>query len=194
MESQNLSFKVIAKGLLALSLILLVLCLAVGAVVLVLFLAKDRLGIEASALVALVAGGFAWLIKSSLENRREHRRLIARDKWEHYVEFLDFIRDFIQNPSENLDKSSPRIQKLIAWNMKLLMIGSPEVVKAWGKFRNLPFSDMGDNAGASAMISIADLIQAMRKDCGQTGAISRKDILSVFINDLDKQPGLFSGD
>jgi hypothetical protein len=153
-------------------------------------------GLQASLLWAAIIGAAAWAIQSNIEQKREHQKLLAERKREHYLQFLEFMAKFISKAgdaesaasmaSASPDTSIVPLDELRMWSLRLTLIGSDEVVRAWNSARLGSINDQGD--GLHMMRSWGRLWLAMRKDCGHLDTkLSVSEVLASFVNDIEQQ-------
>lgn len=139
-------------------------------------------GVQNPLLWTAALGALGWAIRSSVEQKREYRRLMADKKREHYIQFLDFFSRFVASSQEE-ESDSVSLEEFRRWSLLLTMIGSDDVVRRWNAARS--------SAGALdqvAMLKVwGSLWLAMRKDCGHPDTrLDVADILTSFVNDIDK--------
>ena len=148
-------------------------------------------GLQASLLWTAIVGAAAWAIRTSIEQRREYQRLLAEQKRKHYFEFLEFMSRFIGTSGEGKAGRSTRKQdqpvplnEFRMWSLRLTLIGSDEVVKAWN-YARLNDSETDDSLGV--LKRWGRLWLAMRKDCGHPDTqLGVTDVLGSFVNDIEK--------
>jgi hypothetical protein len=162
-------------------------------------------GLQASLLWTAVVGAGAWAVRSSIEQRREYQRLLADNKRAHYFEFLDFLNRFIgptgtpEPVSKNATKE-PRydqvsLEEFRKWSLRLTLIGSDEVVRAWNATRLQATSAQEGNPGVTALRGWGRLWLAMRKDCGHPDTqLKVSDVLGSFVNDIDQYRSVVDAD
>ena len=127
-------------------------------------------------------GALGWAIRSSVEQKREYRRLMADKKREHYIHFLDFFSRFIASSQKEGSEGIP-LEELRRWSLLLTMTGSDEVVKRW----NVARSSAGTLDHVATLKVWGSLWLAMRKDCGHPHTrLDVADMLSSFVNDIEK--------
>ena len=173
MDSNN-GVKVVA-GLLALLLILLVAAVFV-------WVLHKFVGVQNPLLWTAVLGALGWAIRSSVEQKREYRRLMADRKREHYIRFLDFFSRFVSSGTNEGTSKEVSLEEFRNWSLHLTLLGSDEVVRKWNAARLL-----GEGTDYVETLKVwGCLWLAMRKDCGHpdTG-LTVSDILTSFVNDAE---------
>jgi len=127
-----------------------------------------------------------------VEQRREYQKLLADRKREHYLQFLEFLSRFMGTSEEELvtqtqkpgEKETVPLEELRMWSLRLTLIGSDEVVKAWNDAR-LGHGDPSIPLGI--MKNWGKLWLAMRRDCGHLDTkLSVTDVLASFVNDIEE--------
>jgi hypothetical protein len=127
-------------------------------------------------------GALGWAIRSSVEQKREYRRLMADKKREHYIHFLDFFSKFVAS-SQKEGGEGVSLEEFRRWSLLLTMIGSDDVVRRWNAAR----SSAGTLDHVAMLKVWGSLWLAMRKDCGHLDTrLDVADMLSSFVNDIEK--------
>ena len=153
-------------------------------------------GLQASLLWTAVIGAIAWAIRNSIEQKTEHLRLLADKKRAHYVEFLDFINRFVgqsklptesQHPGQGAGEATEALEEFRKWSLRLTLIGSDDVVRAWNAVRKDAAEAQGTAAGITVLKGWGNLWLAMRRDCGHADTkLKVSDVLASFVNDIDQ--------
>lgn len=154
-------------------------------------------GLQGSLLWTAIIGAAAWAIRSSIEQKREYQRLLAERKREHYLQFLEFIAKFLgttgsserANAAPNVVPNSPAVplEDLRMWSLRLTLIGSDEVVKAWNRTRLEGVANPGQGDNLQVLRNWGRLWLAMRKDCGHLDTkLNVTDVLASFVNDIEQ--------
>jgi len=158
-------------------------------------------GIEGSLIWSTLVAAIGWIVSEHISRRREHQKLLAEQKREMYFNFLDFILFFIdaqrngRDDGESKSKGSGKertkdkpedkvVNDMRRWSLKLTLVGSDGVVKAWNAMRA-----EGEEGDTSRLLQrVAGLLTEMRKDCGHHGtSLSEMELLSVMIKAEDLQ-------
>lgn len=152
-------------------------------------------GLEASLLWTAIVGAIAWAIRNSIEQKREHLRLLAETKREHYIEFLDFINSAIaRNKVDESAGAAERnnqpvlpIEEFRKWSLRLTLVGSDEVVQAWNDARLGGAIASKEGDAVAVLKGWGKLWLAMRKDCGHSDTkLKVSDVLASFVNDIEQ--------
>lgn len=164
-----------AAGLMTLLLILLVAAVFV-------WVLHKFVGVQNPLLWTAVLGALGWAIRSSVEQKREYRRLMADRKREHYIRFLDFFSRFVSSNSNEGTVKEFSLEEFRNWSLHLTLLGSDEVVKKWNAARLL-----GGGADYVEALKVwGGLWLAMRKDCGHPDTVlTVSDVLASFVNDVE---------
>ena len=176
---------------LALGIVLVLVAAFVGAF----YLLVRTVGIEGSIIWSTLVAGIGWLISEHISRRREHQKLLGEKKREMYFEFLEFMLGFLVDVRENKEEAQAtpdQLTEMTRWSLRLSMVGSDEVVRAWNDYRAIAGDEGGD-----VFTPIARLLSAMRKDCGHYGTtLTPLDMLAVIIKgeDLPKIEKLLNGE
>lgn len=139
-------------------------------------------GVQNPLLWTAALGALGWAIRSSVEQKREYRRLMADKKREHYIQFLDFFSRFVAS-SQKEEGDGVSLEEFRRWSLLLTMIGSDDVVRRWNAARS-----SAGTLDQVAMLKVwGSLWLAMRKDCGHPDTrLDVADMLTSFVNDIDK--------
>jgi hypothetical protein len=146
-------------------------------------------GLHASLIWTAVVGGVAWLIKLGVEQQKDRRRILAAEKRDQYLQFLDFLNETfsVTGEPEAIRRSDDpaKLRQLRRWSLRLTLIGSDEVVKAFNVLR------LGQTKHSSVLSVWGNLWLEMRKDCGHHDTkLTIADVLKSIVNDLDEHPEL----
>jgi hypothetical protein len=149
-------------------------------------------GLQASLVWAALVGGIAWLVRTEVEKKRELTRLLAEQKRKQYVEFLDLFLQFTRK--DQAEPPSP--EKYREWSMRLILLGSDEVVKAWNVVRNLGDGGLSDEQASEEqkranlirmMRAWGTMLLEMRKDAGHPDTkLVKSDVFETFVNNFDE--------
>ena len=179
---------------------ILALALAAAVVVGAIWALVHFVGLQASIIWTGLVGLVAWAIQTAVQQRQEYRRLLAEQKRQQYFELLDFLNQSSGVSSENSeeDQDPERLRQLRRWSLRLTMIGSDEVVKAWNHARTAPPpneapQDEGERIQHAAKILLpwGNLWLAMRRDCGHLDTkLTVTDMLASFVNDVESYRSL----
>jgi len=147
----------------------------------------------AGIIVALATAFFTsrfYVHQATTDLRNEYQRRFNDRKWETYTGFAATVRDVLRSTKDGkLDRELPKfISRLYDFMGDLWLVGSDDVIKAvlhWRSFSQ--DADDSKESGAAALVALADIMIAMRKDLGDIDTkVEARDILGTFINDIDK--------
>lgn len=157
-------------------------------------------GLQASLLWTAIIGAAAWAIRSSIEQKREHQKLLAERKQEHYLQFLQFLSKFMGPAGETDQKISNKakqnqtpvpLDELRMWSLRLTLIGSDEVVREWNNARS---ASHDPNDSLFVLKNWGRLWLAMRRDCGHIDTqLGVTDVMAAFVNDVEKSRNYLDG-
>jgi len=155
--------------------------LAYGALAGLSSLATDK-GLIWSAVVGVIV----WAIKASYERTVDRDRQLAASRQEMYKQFLEFVNTQVGSAraiDEKINAPQVDLALMRLWSMRLGLVGSDSVVRAWNEFRNDSHAANGDSA--AVLKRTGQLLLAMRKDCGHHDTrLKPIDMLRLFVNDL----------
>ena len=132
-----------------------------------------------TALIAFAGTTYAKVLEQRAATIKSHRD----KKAEFYDKLVGLVMDYRVAEKTNRSVSAKDAMKRgYEFNRGAVIWASDEVIKKRAAFRTLANDDGKQNARL-----IADLFLAMRADLGHdVGGMSQSDILSVFINDVEK--------
>ena len=112
---------------------LLAVLLFVGAAIVAMYFAAQWLGLQAAIAWAAFLGLAILLIRIEHQRKQEQERVLADRKREQYFELLEVLRKcfFGQDPVQSARRQK---QELDRWSLRLALIGSDEVLRAWHNF------------------------------------------------------------
>lgn len=141
--------------------------------------------LDAVVLVALITGGITLLnsfYSKYSESKNKRREYLSSKRETPYSEFIELINKVSQQGNNNCIYSEEDMLKDISsFNSKLILWGSPNVVKKWNTFRKNSLQNNSENT----LILIEDVMNEMRKDLG-VKSVEKGGLLSIFINDIEK--------
>jgi len=172
--------------------------LAVGVVILAIAIALIRPDATVTAaIIAAVAGAYGSVISLILNRHyerhresEEHARLIeeaaSAKKVPVYEEFVGFWLDTLF--AERMGKPKPTaediMQGFVTWTKPILMWGSDEVVRSWGRLR-IDMARYGKDP--QGLFAFEDFLIMLRRDAGYPDTtVGKGDILRLFVNDVDQ--------
>ena len=165
--------------------------LFVAGVIALIYSGIQWLGLQAAiAWTAFVILVF-YLIKANYERKREHERLLADEKREQYFGLLEVLQEcfFTDDPIQDARKHEQELKK---WSLRLILIGSDEVVRAWRNFYDVAMGefededeDEEDEEEDSLFVAQANLLRALRRDCGHVGTtLTQSDLFAILLDDV----------
>jgi len=142
------------------------------------------LTLAAAILTALIAFGGTTYAKV-LEQRAATLKAHRERKAEFYDKLVGLVMDYmIAEKTQKSVNAKEAMKRGYEFNRGAIVWASDDVIRAWSEFRRNASDDSRNNARL-----IADLFLAMRADLGHNvDQMSRRDILSVFVNDIEKYP------
>jgi len=169
---------------------------AAGIVIAAVWVLVHLVGLKASLIWTGLVGAAAWAARTMVQRKQEYRRLLAEQKRQQYYEFLEFMNGFFTIGDEEQDPADlndpERLRELRLWSLRLTMIGSDEVVRAWNSVRLANIASSGEDEEA-ARRRVVEMMRGwgkvwleMRKDCGHFDtSLTELDMLSSVVNDIN---------
>lgn len=150
---------------------------------------KDLQKEVAAAIVAAMTTVVVSVVSVTLGKYFERKMNIEQDqrkkKIELYEKFIEILFCIINNQRTRKALSEKEVlQALLEWTQKLIVWGSNDVIKQWNVVR-LQLGETVD-APVGNLFELEKLLIAIRKDMGFSGTYKKGELLSLFINDIDK--------
>lgn len=121
---------------------------------------------------------------------KDHRLQRARV----YEELFENI--FTVFMSAKLEIEPPSEDKMIRYmfdfNRRVILWGSPHILKSWGEFRTLApeGSRLSEERNLEVLVALENFLLAVRKDLGHSNeGLTTGDLLHVFVNDAKEKLG-----
>lgn len=131
-------------------------------------------GVVISSIVAKIVD-YRYNVKKYLYDKRE----------EAYKKFIEMIYTIMEETQKNDSEkmSEEKMTKMVSeFSKGLTLWGSNRVVKKWLRYRKSSLN----GGGVQTLLELEDIIYEIRKDVGQKKKLRQGDMLSLFINDVDK--------
>jgi hypothetical protein len=182
-----LTWSDIAKLFLILAAVLLFIAAAIG----ILYYAAQWLGLQAALAWAAFAGVAVLIFRVEVQRVRQHRRVLADRKREQYSELLELLSRCFYSP-DPVQAAQRQKQEFDKWSLRLMLLGSDEVLTAWEYFCQVALSgfdldeeeedddeqeeddeDIEDYGPDDSLFAAhVRLLTALRRDCGHPVAAS----------------------
>jgi hypothetical protein len=137
----------------------------------------------AAAVTALIAV-FTLVYGKAWEQRQNIRQALREKKVPVYEEMIRIFFHVLMGDKAGKEPMTEQqlTAAFVALTEKLVIWGSSDVLKAWGAFRT---NSSKDDAGKGLLLMEA-IFRAVRTDLGHnTNALSSREMLQLWINDLD---------
>lgn len=123
------------------------------------------------------------VVGQTISKNREIEEAHREFKTKMYSEFIDFTIDYVFSQTRE-DRESVSQQDLENYFIKLsknfTLWASPEVIKAWSKFR----SQSNDNESSNTLSNIDEVYKAMRKDLGNSNSgLQSNALINLYLNE-----------
>jgi succinate dehydrogenase hydrophobic anchor subunit len=132
-----------------------------------------------------------YFANQSIERKRAVEQAMRLEKVKIYQSFTEFFMRVLLNEHP---AGKPTDKEMAAFfadtTLKFITYGSNDVVKKWGKFRNLLVNNSDNKAVQKDptlyLFEFETVLKALRKDLGhRSWTMSKGDIARLFINDID---------
>jgi hypothetical protein len=169
----------------SITLALIALLLVLGTAGLVLYVITHYFGVQWSVLATAGSALVVWLVRADVEKRREYERLLNQQKRDQYAQFIDVMNTYLPIKDEP-EQLPPSLSDLRKWSMKLMLVGSDDVVRAWNTAR------ITTDNGRDVIRNYGRMLLAMRRDSGHHHTkLKPSDMLGSFINDVHEAASFF---
>lgn len=142
--------------------------------------------------VAMITGALSFLgvvlssiIAKVVEFRFNKEKYLYEKREEPYKKFVEMIytiMDDVRKPDNEKMSENEMVQMISEFSKGLTLWGSDRVVKKWLKYRR---SALNYN-NTDMLLNMEDIIFEIRKDIGLGHRLKRGDMLSFFVNDIEK--------
>jgi len=124
------------------------------------------------------------VVAKYIENKQKINHEIRQKKTPIYERHIGTIfSTFMGTKVENLKLTDEELlEAFVKFTKDVVLWGSADVIRAWGKMR----VGYGNLDTTEQVIVLADLIRTLRKDVGISDDLTDKEILKLFINDIDE--------
>ena len=103
-----------------------------------------------------------------------------------YEQFISIIYTIMEDTKKPVNEQMTEYDKfrmMSDFSKGLTLWGSNKVVKKWLRYRKASLEDMSPE---NSLLLLEDIIYEIRKDVGQRKRLGKGDMLSIFINDIEK--------
>lgn len=144
--------------------------------------------LDAVILVALITSTITLLnsfYSRYSDNKNKRKEYLNTKREGPYSDFIELINKVTQQGKSGFNYSDEDMLKDVSsFNSKLILWGSPNVVKKWNDFRKQSSENSVEGNTKDTLILIEDVMNEMRKDLG-VKKVKKGNILSIFINDIE---------
>lgn len=168
-------------------------CLVNGIEYLVVFLKRfvsttDKVIIVAmiTGMVSIIGVVFTSVIAKIIDYRYNIKKYLYDKREIPYEQFISIVYTIMEDakkPIEEQMSESDKFRMMSEFSKGLTLWGSNKVVKKWLRYRKAALEDMSPE---NSLLLLEDIIYEIRKDVGQRKRLGKGDVLSIFINDIEK--------
>ena len=168
-------------------------CLVNGIEYLVAFLKRfvsttDKVIIVAmiTGMVSIIGVVFTSVIAKIIDYRYNIKKYLYDKREIPYEQFISIVYTIMEDakkPIEEQMSESDKFRMMSEFSKGLTLWGSNKVVKKWLRYRKAALEDMSPE---NSLLLLEDIIYEIRKDVGQRKRLGKGDVLSIFINDIEK--------
>lgn len=168
-------------------------CLGSGIEHLVSFLKKfvsttDKVIIVAmiTGMVSIIGVVFTSVIAKIIDYRYNVKKYLFDKREIPYEQFISIIYTVLEDTKKPISEQMTEFDKtkmMSDFSKGLTLWGSNKVVKKWLKYRKASLEGMSPD---NSLLLLEDIIYEIRRDVGQRKKLGKGDMLSIFINDVEK--------
>ena len=188
----------IALLLLLVSVVILIIwfifsCLGSGIEHLVVFLKRfvdttDKVIIVAmiTGMVSIIGVVFTSVIAKIIDYRYNVKKYLYDKREVPYEQFVSIVYTIMEDTKKPINEQmtdSAKFKMMSEFSKGLTLWGSNKVVKKWLRYRKASLENMNPE---NSLLLLEDIIYEIRKDVGQRKRLGKGDVLSIFINDIEK--------
>ena len=119
------------------------------------------------------------------DNKNKRKEYLNAKREGPYSDFIELINKVSKQGKSGFNYSDEDMLKDVSsFNSKLILWGSPNVVKKWNDFRKQSSENSVEGNTKDTLILIEDVMNEMRKDLG-VETVKKGNLLSIFINDIE---------
>lgn len=154
--------------------------------------------IDEQILAAIITGAFtifvtaiSILVAKNFEHKKQIEQQIRLKKLPIYEDFLEFwFKILLENKTGKKVSQREMANFFAEFTQKIIVWGSDEFIKDYGKFRDLfPTEETNKRDNSDVMTAFEGLLLSIRKDTGHKNKnIKHRDLLRLFVTDLHKIP------
>jgi hypothetical protein len=140
-------------------------------------------------LIAIIATSLTITIPKYLEKKMEIEEHLREKKSETYRDLVELLFKLLMGSKTGNSLSEEELIKAMSkFTENLILWGSEDVIKAYKSFRDYFIQrTSGQELSLESIQIMEELLLSIRKDMGHNNKnLDKGDILSLFINDLDK--------
>ena len=143
-------------------------------------------------IVAMITGGvsiigvvFSSVIAKIIDYRYNIKKYLYDKREVPYEQFISMIYTIMEQTKKPEEErmTQSEVEKMVSqFAQGLTLWGSNRVVKKWLKYRKA----VANNPNTDNLLLLEDIIYEIRRDVGQHKKLGKGDMLSIFINDIEK--------
>lgn len=136
--------------------------------------------------VSIVGVVFTSVIAKIIDYRYNVKKYLYDKREIPYEQFISMVYAIMEDVNRPINKRMTEfeINKMVSeFSKGLTLWGSNKVVKKWLKYRK---ASLNSNNPENTLLLLEDIIYEIRKDVGQRKKLEKGDMLSFFINDVEK--------
>ncbi|SET44192.1 hypothetical protein [[Clostridium] polysaccharolyticum] len=149
-------------------------------------------------IVAIITGGvsiigvvISSIVSKIFEYKFNVKKFLYEKREAPYQQYINMVFKILEQVQNQNDFNQEESQKLISdFSKELILWGSNDVIRKWLNYRKIAFDNQPSDNFA-ILYAMEEIIFAIRKDFGHQkyffGKLKKNDILSIFINDINKQ-------
>ena len=136
-------------------------------------------------MVSIIGFVFTYVIAKIIDYRYNVKKYLYDKREEPYEQFISMVYTIMEDTKKPVKHRMTELEKtkmVAEFSKGLTLWGSNKVVKKFLKYRKAAIED----SGPEILLLLEDIIYEIRKDVGQHAKLRKGDMLSLFINDIEK--------
>ena len=137
-------------------------------------------------MVSIIGVVFTSVIAKIIDYRYNVKKYLYDKRETPYEQFISIVYTIMEDVKKPINEQMTEFDKfkmMSEFSRGLTLWGSNKVVKKWLRYRRAALEGMSPE---NSLLLLEDIIYEIRKDVGQRKRLGKGDVLSIFINDIEK--------
>lgn len=137
-------------------------------------------------MMSIIGVVFTSVIAKIIDYRYNVKKYLYDKRETPYEQFISIVYTIMEDVKKPINEQMTEFDKfkmMSEFSRGLTLWGSNKVVKKWLRYRRAALEGMSPE---NSLLLLEDIIYEIRKDVGQRKRLGKGDVLSIFINDIEK--------